>query len=241
MFFTSFLDYLTDFIKDWQTLVGSFLAVIGSVWVIHYEDKNRIETERKAMFIKQNTLLQQNLIQTSHINLELIEFIKRIKKNIKEMKNEKDSYVNFVTNFPVTTIDAHKEFLKIEVKSNYLFNYFIEIYSIIRNLDETLSNMRYFFEKLIERHIRISENKLQTIEERHISHIKDLNNFIEQIEERIEDINNLNKKIENTRKYNNLLYKNESETLKKYEPQTELEKLNEQFKKIDLDMDNFRS
>lgn len=147
---------MAEFINKWQTLIGSafgpFLAVILSA--IGFWIKSAIETrkERKEFLRRIEISLARSLNDTFTAREQLKWFSGRIKNLIAESKSITDDKIFFLNriNFPTTReIYRDIDMPNFKIKSYYLHNKLMWIDAGIKEMNETVFNLKNDFEDLI--------------------------------------------------------------------------------------------
>ena len=147
---------ITSFIEKWQELIGSalgpFLAVVLSA--IGFWKKSIIETkkERREFLRRIEISLARSLNDTFTAREQLKWFSGRIKNLIAESKLITDDKIFFLNriNFPTTReIYRDIDMPNFKIKSYYLHNKLMWIDAGIKEMNETVFNLKNDFEDLI--------------------------------------------------------------------------------------------
>lgn len=147
---------ITNFIEKWQGLIGSalgpFLAVVLSV--IGFWIKSVIESkkERKEFLRQIEISMARSLNDTFVAREQLKWFSGRIKDLVAESKSITDDRTFFLNriNFPTTReIYRDIDMPKFKIKSYYLHNKLMWIDAGIKEMNETVSNLKKDFEDVI--------------------------------------------------------------------------------------------
>lgn len=147
---------ITTFIEKWQGLIGSalgpFLAVVLSA--IGFWIKSAIETrkERKEFLRRIEISLARSLNDTFTAREQLKWFSGRIKNLIAESKSITGDKIFFLNriNFPTTReIYRDIDMPNFKIKSYYLHNKLMWIDAGIKEMNETVANLKNDFEDLI--------------------------------------------------------------------------------------------
>ena len=147
---------ITNFIEKWQGLTGSalgpFLAVVLSA--IGFWIKSVIESkkERKEFLRQIEISMARSLNDTFTAREQLKWFSGRIKDLVAESKSITDDRTFFLNriNFPTTReIYRDIDMPKFKIKSYYLHNKLMWIDAGIKEMNETVSNLKKDFEDVI--------------------------------------------------------------------------------------------
>jgi len=147
---------VTTFIEKWQGLIGSalgpFLAVVLSA--IGFWIKSVIESkkERKEFLRQIEISMARSLNDTFTAREQLKWFLGRIKDLVTESKSITDDRTFFLNriNFPTTReIYRDVDMPKFKIKSYYLHNKLMWIDAGIKEMNETVSNLKKDFEDVI--------------------------------------------------------------------------------------------
>lgn len=150
------METLTKFLDTWQTLVGAalgpFLAVILSA--IGFWIKSVVETkkEKKEFLRRIEISMARSLNDTFTVREQLKWFSQRVKNLAAESKSIIDDKTFFLNriNFPTTReIYRDIDMPNFKVKSYYLHNNLMWIEAGIKEMNETVFNLKNDFEDLI--------------------------------------------------------------------------------------------
>lgn len=147
---------MDEFINKWQTLiggaVGAFLAVIGALFVSKIESAQKEKKERKEYLRRIEISMARSLNDTFTLREQLKWFLQRVKDLVTESKSITDNRTFFLNriNFP-TTREIYRDvgMPNFKVKSYYLHNKLMWIEAGIKEMNETVFNLKNDFEDLI--------------------------------------------------------------------------------------------
>lgn len=147
---------MKEFINNWQTLIGSalgpFLAVILSAIGFWIKSANESRRERKEFLRRIEISLARSLNDTFTAREQLKWFSQRVKNLATESKSITDDRIFFLNriNFPTTReIYRDIDMPNFKIKSYYLHNKIMWIEAGIKEMNETVFNLRNDFEDLI--------------------------------------------------------------------------------------------
>lgn len=145
-----------EFISKWQTLIGSFLgpflAVGISVIVFLIKSNRERKNERKEFLRRIEISMARSLNDTFTLREQLKWFSQRIRGLATESKSITDDRTFFLNriNFPTTReIYRDADMPNFKVKSYYLHNKLMWIEAGIKEMNETVFNLKNDFEDLI--------------------------------------------------------------------------------------------
>lgn len=147
---------ITNFIDKWQGLIGAalgaFLAVISSLITYAINSANDRRKERKEFLRQIEISMARSLNDTFTAREQLKWFSGRIKSLVAESKSITDDRTFFLNriNFPTTReIYRDIDMPKFKIKSYYLHNKLMWIDAGIKEMNETVSNLKKDFEDVI--------------------------------------------------------------------------------------------
>lgn len=147
---------ITNFIEKWQGLIGSalgpFLAVVLSAIVFWIKSVIENKKERKEFLRQIEISMARSLNDTFTAREQLKWFSGRIKSLVAESKSITDDRTFFLNriNFPTTReIYRDIDMPKFKIKSYYLHNKLMWIDAGIKEMNETVSNLKKDFEDVI--------------------------------------------------------------------------------------------
>lgn len=150
------IDPFINFLDAWQTLVGAalgaFLAVIGSLITYAINSANGRRKERKEFLRQIEISMARSLNDTFALHEQLKWFSQRVKDLAAESRSVTDDRIFFLNriNFP-TTREIYRDIgmPNFKVKSYYLHNKIMWIDAGVKEMNETVSNLKNDFEDLI--------------------------------------------------------------------------------------------
>ena len=150
------IDLFINFLDKWQTLVGAalgaFLAVIGSLITYAINSANGRRKERKEFLRQIEISMARSLNDTFTLREQLKWFSQRVKDLAAESRSITDDRIFFLNriNFP-TTREIYRDIgmPNFKVKSYYLHNKIMWIDAGVKEMNETVLNLKNDFEDLI--------------------------------------------------------------------------------------------
>ena len=152
----SSMENFVAFVKEWQTLVGAalgaFLAVIGSLITYAINSANE-ERKRRKEFLRQIEIsMARSLNDTFVAREQLTWFSQRVRHLAAEARSIANNREFFLVriNFP-TTREIYRDvgMPNFKIKSYYLHNKIMWVDAGIKEMNETISNLKNDFENLI--------------------------------------------------------------------------------------------
>jgi len=152
----SSMENFVAFVKEWQTLVGAalgaFLAVIGSLITYAINSANE-ERKRRKEFLRQIEIsMARSLNDTFVAREQLTWFSQRVRHLAAEARSITNNREFFLVriNFP-TTREIYRDvgMPNFKIKSYYLHNKIMWVDAGIKEMNETISNLKNDFENLI--------------------------------------------------------------------------------------------
>jgi len=150
------MENFVAFVKEWQTLVGAalgaFLAVIGSLITYAINSANE-ERKRRKEFLRQIEIsMARSLNDTFVAREQLTWFSQRVRHLAAEARSITNNREFFLVriNFP-TTREIYRDvgMPNFKIKSYYLHNKIMWVDAGIKEMNETISNLKNDFENLI--------------------------------------------------------------------------------------------
>ncbi len=183
---------ITNFIREWQELIGAafgpFLAVIFSV--IGFWIKSIIENkkERKEFLRRIEISMARSLNDTFTVREQLKWFSQRAKQLANEAEVITDNRTFFLKriNFPTThEVYRDSEMPTFKIKSYYLHNKIIWVDAEIKEMNETIANLRNDFEDVLRQNevlVALMRNNPNP-QNQHEVHVRNLRAFAQGIDE----------------------------------------------------------
>lgn len=136
-------------IKEWQSLAGSF---IGAFLPISFALFVRHRDSRKD-YLRGLSKLDKFLAYSINELYELRESVELFVARIEEHKNEMElqkgkEFILDSTNFPLQKIEYERSLFDIKIKSSYLTNKLMMCHLVLKNINDSLSEIREEFQML---------------------------------------------------------------------------------------------
>lgn len=215
----------TEFIKEWQTLIGSalgpFLAIILSALGFLLKGLLQKRSNRREAIRRAEIAFSQTLSHLLVAVSQLEDFIVRAKTILEEVRGVTDPnfYAIQETNFPATiAIYFDEELIKMRLKSYYVHNKILITDYLIRSANGNIQQFRYDFERLLDRNERMATlERMRPLAQR-AAFVENFGGFIAMIETFINSLKTENAlSIAQAKVYNLKLMKNHLWTVWKYE------------------------
>ena len=212
-----------SFIKDWQTLIGSFsgpfLAIILSALAFVVREKWQKIKERKEAIRRVEISLSYTLNDIFSLTEAFKGFFERVDSIIHELKEIPVQKVALIeTNFPpIVDIHIDAELSKMKFRSYYLHNKILIIEYSTKWANNAIKQFREDFDKLIKKNEFLIINKVSP-EIQKKAYFDNLTGFISMVKKSIDSLNEKGvPAIAKAKVYNLKLMKKYRRTLWKFE------------------------
>ncbi len=134
--------------KEWQTLVGSAVPIIFTIFMFRYQNKKDFKQGLGSI----ERVLAQSMNDLIELSDELNLFVNRLDELINSIRNsgENEYFVGW-SNFPIHEIESSDILMRTKTNSLYLANKLMRNYILLKSINSQVTGLRDEFISLMNR------------------------------------------------------------------------------------------